>query len=125
GTDPADWLGVLRKHGSGSTQDEAPEDADDPVPAHVAELLRELDLTAVYETLRDGLPVRESANTRERLKRLRAALEDAFADVWETVLAGMRYRFPLLIVDEAHHLKNAHTRVASLFRSAEPDDESD
>ena len=123
--DPADWLDVLRKHGIGSTKDEAPEDADDPVPAHVAELLRELDLGAVYETLRDGLPVRESANTRARLRRLRKALDDVFADVWEAVLAGMRYRFPLLIVDEAHHLKNAHTRVASLFRSAEPDDESD
>src|SRR5690606_39572562 len=65
-----------------STKDEALEDADDPVPAHVAELLRELDLGAVYETLRDGLPVRKSANTRVRLRRLRKALDDAFADVW-------------------------------------------
>jgi hypothetical protein len=74
-------------------KDEPPDDADDPVPAHVAEMLRELDLAAVCETLPAGLPVRESANTRARLRRLRRLLDDAFADVWEAVLAWMRYRF--------------------------------
>jgi hypothetical protein len=35
--------------------------------------------------------------------------------MWPSTLAKAKFRSPLLILDEAHHLKNPATRLASLF----------
>ncbi|MCA9227765.1 MAG: DEAD/DEAH box helicase, partial [Planctomycetales bacterium] len=45
--------------------------------------------------------------------------KEALRELWRECLQKMRLRLPLLILDEAHHLKNADTRLASLFRSSD------
>ena len=89
---------------------------DDPVPQSVASVLEkgELDLTHLWEAL-EALPARESINIDDRLKRTRDALAEGLRSLWPQVLRQARFRSPLLILDEAHHVKNAETRLASLF----------
>jgi hypothetical protein len=92
---------------------------DDPVPRHLAEVLEQMssedkELTDLVEELR-FLPLRESANIGERLTNVRRALNAAMDKVWKLALRRASFRSPLLILDEAHHVKNPATRLASLF----------
>ncbi|CCH78213.1 hypothetical protein BN12_2620028 [Nostocoides japonicum T1-X7] len=87
---------------------------DDPVPAALCEVAAELDLASVWDILQT-LPVKRSANLDVRLKAARKSLNDATQSVWKAVLVSARLRLPLLIVDEAHSLKNGHTRISRLF----------
>lgn len=96
---------------------------DDPVPRHLAEVLEQMssedkELTDLVEELR-FLPLRESANIDERLTKVRRALNAAMDKVWKLALRRASFRSPLLILDEAHHVKNPATRLASLFASEE------
>jgi ERCC4-related helicase len=61
------------------------------------------------------MPARESASIDQRLERTRHVINDALRAMWPSTLAKARFRSPLLILDEAHHLKNPATRLASLF----------
>jgi hypothetical protein len=104
---PEDWRRVIERAGL----EGAPE--DDPVPAALVEAMEDLDLGPVVQALQD-LPLRESANVEERLKGVRHALSKTLDDLWRQWLAHTRFRSPLLVFDEAHHLKNP-TRLSSLF----------
>ena len=46
-------------------------------------------------------------------------------DIWRKALEQAEFRSPLLILDEAHHLKNPATEIASLFVTAEAKDDAD
>lgn len=95
--------------------------SDDPVPKHLTDVLEAMsgnELEDVVEGLRN-LPVRESANLDDRLKQARQGIADAMEQVWKTALQRARFRSPLLILDEAHHVKNPGTRLASLFATEE------
>lgn len=96
---------------------------DDPVPHALDQVSSELDLDAVWGVLRE-LPQRQSSNLKQRLKDARAALNDATQLVWKQALTRANIRLPLLIVDEAHALKNDHTRISRLF-SPHPDHPTD
>ena len=48
-------------------------------------------------------------------ERTAPLINDALRTMWPSTLAKARFRSPLLILDEAHHLKNPATRLASLF----------
>ena len=94
---------------------------DDPVPQHFGEVLEEMDradLDELVEQLRQ-LPLRESKNLEDRLKEARKALNSAMENVWGTALRRARFTSPLLILDEAHHVKNPETKLASLFATEE------
>ena len=97
----------------------------DPVPHSVSTVLErgELELTQLRDAL-DALPARESSNMSERLQRTREALAKGLRSLWPQVLRQARFRSPLLVLDEAHHVKNAETRLASLF-SAESAETTD
>lgn len=89
---------------------------DDPVPRHLQEALEEIEgdvLLPVVEELRK-LPLRSNASD-ERLEKARRSLAGVMDEVWKLALSRARFRSPLLILDEAHHLKNPATRLASLF----------
>jgi Helicase conserved C-terminal domain len=88
----------------------------DPIPHSMASVLErgELDLTNLREAL-DALPARESNNMDDRLQRTREALAEGLRSLWPQVLRQARFRCPLLVLDEAHHIKNPETRLASLF----------
>jgi superfamily II DNA or RNA helicase len=99
---------------------------EDPVPGPLEQALEETDrdtLQPLVEELR-VLPLRESANIEERLKAARHALAAAMAEVWKLALKQARFTSPLLILDEAHHLKNPATRLASLFVDDQAAEES-
>jgi ERCC4-related helicase len=91
--------------------------SDDPVPASLAEALEAMDsgeLDAVVEALRN-VPLRESAHLDARLKDVRDALSGEMERVWQQALRRARFHSPLLVLDEAHHVKNPETKLASLF----------
>ncbi len=114
----AEWLKILRKHGIDPEGDDCAETDDDPVPETVARALERFDsarLQDVLEALHE-IPVRDSAHYAERLANARRAMNDLLKELWRECLRNLHFRLPLLILDEAHHLKNAQTRLASLFQ---------
>ncbi len=115
---PERWLEVLQEAGS------PPEDGDDPVPEQVVEVLPHLDLGPLREAL-EQLPRYRTARFRERMAKARRALNAAMADVWGACLRRIHLRLPLLVFDEAHHLRNPDTRVASLFASEDARNDAD
>lgn len=89
---------------------------DDPVPLPLQEALEGIGsevLLPVVEELRK-LPVRSNASDA-RLEQARRSLAGVMDKVWRLALSRARFRSPLLILDEAHHLKNPATQLASLF----------
>jgi hypothetical protein len=112
-----EWKELIGKYG-------APVE-DDPVPAALHRALErsELDLVPLRQALLD-LPLRASPHLKDRLKDLRQSLNDTFQRVWHTALTNARFRSPLLILDEAHHVKNPATKLASLFVSEEGESEA-
>lgn len=109
-----EWREVINNHYEGRTEYRRLE--DDPVPEAVQNILESNDIDV--EQLRDclrNLPARESDSIDERLESTRVAINDVLRDMWPSTFAKARFRSPLLILDEAHHLKNPATRLASLF----------
>lgn len=96
---------------------------DDPIPAMLQQVSQHLDLDEVWSVLWE-LPVNWSQGLEARLRKARAKLNDATQAVWKQVLVEAKPRLPLLIVDEAHALKNDKTRISRLFTplSHEPED---
>ncbi len=91
---------------------------DEPVPAALLDAIGSADLTEVRAVLRQ-LPLRNSPTLDERLAGVRSSLKSALDAAWKEYLRRIRLRLPLLIMDEAHHLKNPHTRISSLFSNQE------
>ncbi|MDP9177433.1 MAG: DEAD/DEAH box helicase [Gemmatimonadota bacterium] len=100
---------------------------DDPVPAHLVDVLESMssvEFEPLVEALR-YLPQRGSKGLVWRLQEARRGISDAMENVWKVALRQISFRSPLLILDEAHHVKNPGTRLASLFASVEAAEESD
>ena len=117
---PTDWLNIYNK----AAQDER-RLTDDPVPKNIIRAVGRLELGPLAEALKT-IPVRARGGTRrisERLNDTRKVLRKVERDLWKELLAQTRWRSPLLIMDEAHHLKNPHTLLARQLQS--PDLEQD
>lgn len=119
---PSQWRSVLTEAGQVSESD------DDPVPDAYCDALARIDLEPLHDTLSKTLPERSSGNLNNRIKAARHALErgdphrpagqrGSIADVWELALRRSSLSFPLLILDEAHRVRNAKTQLAELLRS--------
>ncbi len=114
-TAPSNWRDAWRR----LTGDEL---ADDPVPEALERVARTLnfdDLKAVIE----ALPVRSSTDINRRLERARKELARITQTTWKSMISSTELDLPLLIVDEAHRLKNDYTQISRLFaaRSDDPD----
>lgn len=115
---PSEWKHVLVQRGALNESD------DDPVPLHFLETLEQMDLSAVFERIVQHLPIRESSNIKERLKEARAQLDGSdgvLPLVWKDAMQRMNITMPLLILDEAHRVRNAGTQLASLLREVQED----
>lgn len=112
---PGDWLPILQN---------VSDENDDPVPEAVWKVLPKLRTDAVYNVL-DTIPIRKSKNYHEYVLNARHIIKQQVRSLWTKCLSKTRFRLPLLILDEAHHLKNAETRLASLFRSADARDDAE
>lgn len=119
-THPDSWKDVLVQYGVFGREE------DDPVPKAVYRLLdkERVDLANLRTTLRD-LPLRHSANRDARIQDFRGMLKPVLDQIWLEALKAASFRSPLLILDEAHHLKNPATRLASLFVEDEAKAEAD
>ncbi|MGI8757290.1 MAG: helicase-related protein [Acidimicrobiales bacterium] len=106
-TQPQRWREVLAAAGY--------ELDDDPVATSIIEALRKVDLEPMVETLLHHLPLASSSSIDDRLKMVRGQLQRDLSVVWKQCLHELDIELPLLILDEAHHTKNAGTRLAGLF----------
>lgn len=114
-THPSDWLKPIQR---------VIEEEDDPVPEAVWNVLPQLNTDAVYDALH-AIPLRMSKNFHDYVVNARRVIKDEVRKLWKECLTKTRFRLPLLILDEAHHLKNADTRLASLFRSEDAQGDAD
>jgi hypothetical protein len=98
---------------------------DDPVPKSISEILAKggIHLVPLREQLH-ALPLRWSEYLGERITDVRRALKAPLAEVWQRLLGEARFQSPLLVLDEAHHLKNPDTQLASLFVAPEAVEEA-
>lgn len=118
-TDPSTWKDVYNK----AAWDEQRRLTDDPVPKVVARALKRIDVKSLAEAL-EKMPVRArggDARVNERIGDARRALREVEAALWKVLLSQARWRSPLLIMDEAHHLKNPHTLLARQLQSPDSD----
>ena len=80
----------------------------------------ELDLDPLRAAIQ-RLPQRASPNLKGRIASSRKALKEATESAWRQALAGLEMQLPLLILDEAHHVKNPN-KLAGLFANEASDD---
>ena len=115
-TPPSDWL----RHLAGLIEGMD----DDPVPEDICKLLPSLNTDWIYEAIQQ-IPIRRTKHYKAKIVSARHAIKEELREVWKECLAKFRRRLPLLILDEAHHLKNADTRLAKLFRSQDSFDDAE
>jgi hypothetical protein len=123
-TSPENWLRVLHRNGIGPHGDIDLVSDDHPVPRAVIEVLQGIDASSVYEALQ-ALPQRQSSTWNDRVADTRKALTDLLKVVWGECLERLNFKLPLLVMDEAHHLKNAETQLAGLFQVPEAREDAD
>ena len=109
-----EWRDIINRHCLGRPNFELL--PDDPIPDAIQKVIdsSDIDILDLRKCLKE-LPARESASIDERLESTRCAINDALKSMWPSTLAKVRFRSPLVILDEAHHLKNPTTKLASLF----------
>lgn len=114
-TDPGSWMNSYNQ----AVRDERRRLTDDPVPKCVSRALHRIDLKALADALHD-MPVRARGGddrVSERLDAVRSALREIEHDLWKDLLTQARWQSPLLVMDEAHHLKNPGTALARQLQS--------
>lgn len=92
---------------------------DDPIPESVVSALPRIDLSRIADALKH-MPLRARGGQQrvsERLGEVRSALKEVEGDLWKELLVEAKWRSPLLVMDEAHHLKNPDTSLARQFKS--------
>lgn len=123
-TDPARWLDVLLKNGIDPENDNNPETDDDPVPQAVLDILGEINTDTIFEAFQK-IPRNITENYWKKLRAARREIDKEMRIIWQNCINKLKFTLPLLIMDEAHHLKNAGTRLASLFQYAEAGADAD
>jgi hypothetical protein len=122
-TPPADWLAVLHRHGIDPENNDNPETDDDPVPQAVIDVLEDLNTDKMFEALW-RIPYRDSKYFDERVATARWHVTECLKELWAACVARLHFCLPLLILDEAHHLKNEKTRLASLFHVSDAEEDA-
>ncbi|MBK9278346.1 MAG: DEAD/DEAH box helicase [Candidatus Obscuribacter sp.] len=93
---------------------------DDPVPKAIIRALSKLNLQELARAL-EQMPLKSSENIEARIADARARLKEVEDDLWKQLLTTSRWRSPLLVMDEAHHLKNPTTSLARQFQEPNSD----
>jgi len=122
-TDPAHWMDTY----NGAVPNSDRHLRDDPVPKAVVRAVRReaLDLRPLAEALK-AMPLRavgSEARVTERIKAVRVQLREIEGALWSDILRQAKWRSPLLILDEAHHLKNSDAGPARQLRPWESEGE--
>lgn len=117
-THPSKWVDILHRWDIDPEGDNDGHNDDDPVPRAVWEILSDIDTENIYKSVQE-IPFRKSANFDQNLRNARKAIFEETRSLWAKCITQMKLRLPLLILDEAHHLKNPQTQLASLFQVQE------
>jgi superfamily II DNA or RNA helicase len=120
-TDPSQWKDVFNE----GLKNDRHYLHDDPVPESVTKTIGRVNLEDFAKALGD-MPIRArgtSSRVSERITSARDALRDVERDLWKQIVARARWRSPLLVLDEAHHLKNPKTALARQLQSHESDED--
>ena len=120
-TEPAAWKDLYNE----TLRNENRSLTDDPVPEAVVKALPWVDVRLLAETL-EQMPIRArggSSRVSERIAAARTVLKEVVQDLWKQVLRHAKWRSPLLVMDEAHHLKNPSTSLARQLQSPESEDD--
>lgn len=115
---PGKWRDILRANNM------TPADDDDPVPDAVIRAMDRMEFNDLFQVLNDKLPRKASATIEQRLVHARKAINEKIVELWDHCLRSLDIRLPLLILDEAHHLKNPKTQFASLFQTQKAADDA-
>ena len=98
------------------------EEDDDPIPERLLKDSNRIDWKNLCNILRE-LPGRRPEYVSQDLRiQVRRQFNEACRGVYEQWMNSVRWRSPLLVLDEAHHAKNDSTRLAQLFRQEDEDD---
>ena len=116
--DPREWREIYNANVGNSKR----QLTDDPVPDAVLKALERgmLELRPLAKSL-EQMPLRASENLTTRIKEVRHELKNMENVAWRELLAKASWRSPLLIMDEAHHLKNPATNLARQLQSPDSD----
>ena len=124
------WKSLLKTESSawkriynGAVSDERKRLDDDPVPKPVVRALYRIDLLPLAKAL-EQMPLRARGGQErvsERINLARCALRAVEEELWKGLLSQARWRSPLLVMDEAHHLKNPATSLARQLQSPDSD----
>jgi len=120
---PQKWLSILHRFNIDPENDSDPLTDDDPVPMALVNILNSLQTDKIFKSL-DQIPSRQSKYHDTHIKNARRTINDELRDIWTLCLRNIDEKLPLLVMDEAHHLKNARTRLASLFETKESHQDS-
>ena len=122
---PDKWLRVLQKNGIDPENDNNPDTDDDPIPAMVVKALKTIDASKVFEKIKTGFPIRQTKHFDRNMKEFRYLLNNELRSLWSSCIREIQFKLPLLVLDEAHHLKNPSTRFASLFQDKDAADDAE
>jgi hypothetical protein len=114
-TDPQAWKNIYND----AVKDEWRRLRDDPVPKAVVRSLQRIELSELAQALKE-MPVRARGGDErvsERVDCVRRVLRTVEDELWKELLTQTRWRSPLLVMDEAHHLKNPGTSLARQLQS--------
>ncbi len=114
----AHWLGVWDRWRPGNPLD------DDPVPFALERAVKKVDLEPLRAAL-VAVPIQRNASFHSRVRTARRLLNQALNETWTQSLGALDVHLPLLILDEAHHVKNRNTRTARLFANEEAERDAD
>lgn len=118
-TDPDHWRSLYNRH----LKPSAPPLENDPVPAAVRKAVegRRVDLSPLAVALED-LPLRQRGGRRRyetKVLTIKTILKQEEQSVWASLIQEGPWQSPLLILDEAHHLRNPKTTFARQMREPE------
>src|SRR5262249_30697451 len=120
-SDPSAWRDIYNS----AVRDQERRLKDDPVPKAIVRAITRIDLKELTDAL-ERMPVRAVGGERRVKERVRLAqdtLREIERGLWKDILAKATWRSPLLVTDEAHHLKNEDTSLARQFRATSLDED--
>jgi hypothetical protein len=110
------WKRVWERHMPGAPL------SDDPVPLSLEKALTRVDLAPLRHALA-AVPIQRNSSFRARLRTAGHQLDHALNSAWMDSLRALDEHLPLLILDEAHHVKNQN-QLAGLFANKEAEQDA-
>jgi ERCC4-related helicase len=114
---PDNWRQIINKN----MKEGRPLLSDDPVPTAFIDSFKSLGLEAVADAI-EKMPIRATGGEErvsERIEQVRKALQVVERTLWAEVVRNARWRSPLLVLDEAHHLKNEEVILAKQLQDTD------